>query len=79
MYGSGLFNFGSYVSFPNLFTFFLGLDVPTSSFIFIENVFDYSFYDYDLNGKQQISCLTETPAPLTINALSRILFPLSYT
>ena len=35
LYGSGLFNFGSYVS---LFTCFLGFDVP-ASFIFIENVF----------------------------------------
>ena len=35
MHGSGLFNFGSYVS---LFACFLGFDVPTS-FIFIENVF----------------------------------------
>ena len=36
LYGSGLFNFGSYVDLP---TYFLGFDVPTSSFIFIENVF----------------------------------------
>ena len=42
LYGSGLFNFGSYVSLPTLFTCFLGFDVPTSSFIFIENVFYYS-------------------------------------
>ena len=39
LYGSGLFNFGSYVNFPTLFTCFLGFDVPTYSFIFIENVF----------------------------------------
>ena len=39
LYRSGLFNFGSYVSLPTLFTCFLGFDVPTSSFIFIENVF----------------------------------------
>ena len=38
LYGSGLFNFGSYVSLPTLFAWFLGFDVPTSSFIFIENV-----------------------------------------
>ena len=38
LYGSGLFNFGSYVSLPTLFTYFLGFDVP-ASFIFIENVF----------------------------------------
>ena len=42
LYGSGLFNFVSYVSFPTLFTCFLGFDIPTSSFIFIENVFYYS-------------------------------------
>ena len=30
-------DFGSYVSFPTLFACFLGFDVPTSSFIFIEN------------------------------------------
>ena len=36
------FNFASYVSLPTLFTCFLGFDVPTSSFIFIENVFYYS-------------------------------------
>ena len=39
LYGSGLFNFGSYVSLLALFACFLGFDVPTSSFIFIENVF----------------------------------------
>ena len=38
LYGSGLFNFGSYISLPTLFACFLGFDVPTS-FIFIENVF----------------------------------------
>ena len=42
LYGSSLFNFGSYVSLPTLFTCFLGFDIPTSSFIFIENVFYYS-------------------------------------
>ena len=36
LYGSG---FGSYVSFPTLFACFLGFDIPTSSFIFIGNVF----------------------------------------
>ena len=35
-------DFGSYVSFPTLFACFLGFDIPTSSFIFIENVFYYS-------------------------------------
>ena len=39
LYRSGLFNFGSYVSFPNLFACFLGFDIHTSSFTFIENVF----------------------------------------
>ena len=42
LYGSGLFNFRSYVVYvnlPTLFACFLGFDVPTSSFIFIENVF----------------------------------------
>ena len=34
--------FGSYVSFPTLFAYFLGFDIPTSSFTFIENVFYYS-------------------------------------
>ena len=42
LYGSGLFNLGSYVSLPTLFACFLGFDVPTSSFIIIENVFYYS-------------------------------------
>ena len=39
LYGSGLFNFGSYVSLSTLFPCFLDFDVPISSFIFIENVF----------------------------------------
>ena len=39
LYGSGLFNFRSYVNLPTLFACFLGFDVPTSYFIFIENVF----------------------------------------
>ena len=39
LYGSGLFNFGFYVSLPALFACFLSFDVPTSSFIFIENVY----------------------------------------
>ena len=43
LYGSVFFNFGSYVSFPTLFACFLGFDIPTSSFTFIENVFYYSF------------------------------------
>ena len=38
IYGSGLFNFGSYVSLPTLLAYFLSFDVPTS-LIFIENVF----------------------------------------
>ena len=36
LYGSGLFNFGSHLT---LFACFLGFDIPTSSFIFIGNVF----------------------------------------
>ena len=44
LYGSGLFNSGSYVSFPTLFACFLSFDVYTSSFIFIENVFYYSCF-----------------------------------
>ena len=39
LYGSGLFNFGSYVNLQTLFAYFLGFDIPTSSSIFIENVF----------------------------------------
>ena len=39
LYGSGLFNFGYYVNLPTLFACFLGFDVPTFSFIFIQNVF----------------------------------------
>ena len=39
LYGSGLFNFRSYVNLPTLFACFLGFDVPTSFSIFIENVF----------------------------------------
>ena len=42
LYGSGLFSFGSYVSFPTLFACFWGFDIHTSSFTFIENVFYYS-------------------------------------
>ena len=39
-------------SFPTLFACFLGFDVPTSSFIFIENVFYYScMYMYIGNCK----------------------------
>ena len=41
LYGSGLFNFGYYVSFLTLFGCFLGFDISTSTFIFIENVFYY--------------------------------------
>ena len=41
LYGSGLFNFRSYVNLSTSFACFLGFDVPTSSFIFIENVFIY--------------------------------------
>ena len=43
LYGSGLFNFVYYVSLPTLFAYFLGFDIPASSFMFIENVFYYSF------------------------------------
>ena len=43
LYGSGLFNFRSFVNLPTLFAYFLGFDIPTSS-IFIENVFYYSCY-----------------------------------
>ena len=39
LYGSGLFNFRSYVNLPTLFACFLGFDVPTSFAIFIKNVF----------------------------------------
>ena len=38
LHGSSLFNFGSYVNLPTLFTYILGFDIPTSS-IFIANVF----------------------------------------
>ena len=41
LYGSGLFNFGSYLT---LFACFLDFDIPTSSFIFIGNVFYYSCF-----------------------------------
>ena len=46
LYGSGFFNFGSYVSFPTLFACFLGFDIPTS-FTFIENVFYYSLLNFN--------------------------------
>ena len=39
LYGSGLFNSGSCFSLPAFVTCFLVFDVPTSSFIFIGNVF----------------------------------------
>ena len=42
LYGSGLFNFWSYVNLLTLFAYLLGFDVPTSFSIFIENVFYYS-------------------------------------
>ena len=55
LYRSGLFNFGSYVSLPTLFTCFLGFDIPTSSFIFIENVFYYSCNYYNhYEGHEQL-------------------------
>ena len=38
LYGSGLFNFGSYVNLPTMFWVLTSL-LPTSSFIFIENDF----------------------------------------
>ena len=40
LYGSGLFNFGFYVSLPNLFGCYLGFDVPTS-FIFMVFFINY--------------------------------------
>ena len=43
LYGSGLFNFWSHLT---LFACFLGFDIPTSSFIFIGNVFYYSCIVY---------------------------------
>ena len=46
LYGSGLFNFESYVSFPTLFACFLGFGIPTSSFTFIEIVFIILVYIY---------------------------------
>ena len=50
LYGSGLFNFGSYVNLPTLrFAYFLGFDVLTSSSIFIEN-FILVFIVFFLNG-----------------------------
>ena len=53
LYGSGLFNFGSYVSLPTLFACFFGFDVPTS-FIFI-NVFYYSCtYYFILDSSKEI-------------------------
>ena len=36
---SGLFNFRCYIKLTTLFAYVLGFDVPTSSSIFIENVF----------------------------------------
>ena len=39
LYGSGVFNLGSYVSLPTLFACLLGFDI---FFHFIENVFYYS-------------------------------------
>ena len=49
LYGSGLFNFRSYVSLPTLFACFLGFDVSTSSFVFIENVFIILVILYKVN------------------------------
>ena len=54
LYGSGLFNFGSYVSLSILLlACFLGLDVPTFSFIFIENIFYYSCITYIVNNRER--------------------------
>ena len=36
LYGSGLFNFGSYVSLPTLVACFLGFDIRKSSFILLK-------------------------------------------
>ena len=36
LYGSGLFNFGSYVSLPTLFACFFGFDIRKSSFILLK-------------------------------------------
>ena len=45
LYGSGLFNFGSYDNLPNFFAYVLGFNVHTSSSVFIENVFLLFLYD----------------------------------
>ena len=39
IYGSSVFNFGSYVSLPTLFACFLGFNIPTSSFILLKMFF----------------------------------------
>ena len=39
LYGSSLFNFGSYVSLLTLFACFLGFSIPTSSFILLKMFF----------------------------------------
>ena len=39
LYGSGLFNFGSYVHLPTLFACFFGFNIPTSSFILMKMFF----------------------------------------
>ena len=46
LYVSCLFNFVTYVNLPTLFTYFLGFDIHTSSFIFILNVFFIILYMY---------------------------------
>ena len=39
LYGSSLFNFGSYVSLPPCSHAFLGFDIPTSSFTLLKMFF----------------------------------------
>ena len=52
LHGSGLFNFGSYVTFPTLFTRFLGFNIPTSSFILFQmfSIILVSIVFFFLNG-----------------------------
>ena len=57
LYGSGLFNFGSYVTLPTLFTCFLGFDIPTSFFILLKMflIFLYIYiyiYIYSSNQRE---------------------------
>ena len=67
----------SYVNLPTLFTCFLGFDVPTSSFIFIENVFIILVIRYIVK-KNQSSKTDSNKLIVDVSYQFPVTFPFSY-